>query len=41
MHQAFVASAKSHGFDQLTIDKLIKLRISGLLDEGGQKSENK
>ncbi|WP_035347969.1 M56 family metallopeptidase [Edaphobacter aggregans] len=39
--QAFIASAKSHGFDQLTIDKLIKLRISGLLDEGGQKSENK
>jgi beta-lactamase regulating signal transducer with metallopeptidase domain len=39
--QAFIASAKSHGFDQLTVDKLIKLRISGLLDEGGQKSENK
>jgi beta-lactamase regulating signal transducer with metallopeptidase domain len=38
---AFIASAKSHGFNQLTIDKLIKLRISGLLDDGGQKSENK
>jgi len=39
--QAFIASAKSHGFNQLTIDKLVRLRISGLLDEGGQKSENK
>lgn len=39
--QAFIASAKSHGFNQLTVDKLVRLRISGLLDEGGQKSENK
>jgi beta-lactamase regulating signal transducer with metallopeptidase domain len=39
--QAFIASAKSHGFNQLKIDKLVRLRISGLLDEGGQKSENK
>lgn len=39
--EAFIASAKSHGFNQLTIDKLVRLRISGLLDEGGQKSENK
>ena len=36
---AFVASAKSHGFDHLTIDKLVKLRISGLLDDSNQRSE--
>ncbi|MFZ0274687.1 MAG: M56 family metallopeptidase [Acidobacteriaceae bacterium] len=29
----FIASAKRHGFDQLTIDKLVKLRISGILDD--------
>jgi hypothetical protein len=39
--QAFIASAKSHGFNQLSIDKLVRLRISGLLDDGNQKSENK
>jgi len=39
--QAFIASAKSHGFNQLTVDKLVKLRISGLLDDGNQKSEDK
>jgi len=39
--QAFIASAKSHGFNQLTIEKLVRLRISGLLDDGSQKSENK
>jgi beta-lactamase regulating signal transducer with metallopeptidase domain len=39
--QAFIASAKSHGFNQLTVDKLVRLRISGLLDDGDQKSENK
>ena len=39
--EAFIASAKSHGFNQLTIDKLVRLRISGLLDDGDQKSENK
>jgi len=39
--EAFIASAKSHGFNQLTIDKLVRLRISGLLDDGNQKSENK
>jgi len=37
---AFIASAKQHGFNQLTIDRLVKLRISGLLDEDNQKSEN-
>lgn len=36
---AFIASAKSHGFDHLTIDKLVKLRMSGLLDDGNQRSE--
>jgi beta-lactamase regulating signal transducer with metallopeptidase domain len=36
---AFIASAKSHGFDHLTIDKLVKLRISGLLDDSNQRSE--
>jgi hypothetical protein len=36
---AFIAAAKSHGFDHLSIDKLVKLRISGLLDDGNQRSE--
>lgn len=36
---AFIASAKSHGFEHLTIDKLVKLRISGLLDDSNQRSE--
>ena len=36
---AFMASAKSHGFDHLTIDKLVKLRISGLLDDSNERSE--
>ena len=29
----FIASAKSHGFANLSFDKLVKLRISGLLDD--------
>ncbi|KAA6455682.1 M56 family metallopeptidase [Acidobacteria bacterium AB60] len=29
----FIASAKSHGFGNLSLDKLVKLRISGLLDD--------
>jgi hypothetical protein len=37
--EAFIASAKSHGFDHLTIEKLVRLRISGLLDDGNQRSE--
>jgi hypothetical protein len=37
--EAFIALAKSHGFDHLSIDKLVKLRISGLLDDGNQRSE--
>ena len=36
---AFIASAKSHGFEHLTIDKLVQLRISGLLDDNNQRSE--
>jgi beta-lactamase regulating signal transducer with metallopeptidase domain len=28
----FIASAKRHGFTPLTVDKLVKLRISGILD---------
>jgi hypothetical protein len=29
----FLAQAKSHGFDGKDIDKLLRLKISGLLDE--------
>jgi hypothetical protein len=29
----FLAEAKSHGFDSKDLDKLVKLKISGLLDE--------
>ena len=29
----FIASAKAHGFGNLTLDKLVKLRISGILDD--------
>jgi beta-lactamase regulating signal transducer with metallopeptidase domain len=29
----FIASAKSHGFTDLTLKKLVKLRISGILDD--------
>jgi beta-lactamase regulating signal transducer with metallopeptidase domain len=30
----FIASAKRHGFTDLTLEKLVKLRISGILDDG-------
>jgi hypothetical protein len=30
---AFLASAKRHGFTSLSIHKLVQLRISGLLDD--------
>jgi beta-lactamase regulating signal transducer with metallopeptidase domain len=33
----FIASAKSHGFEPLTIQKLVKLRISGILDDADDK----
>jgi beta-lactamase regulating signal transducer with metallopeptidase domain len=29
----FIASAKRHGFEPLTVQKLVKLRISGILDD--------
>jgi beta-lactamase regulating signal transducer with metallopeptidase domain len=34
---AFVADAKKHGFDHLSFDKLVQLRISGLLDDESAK----
>jgi hypothetical protein len=30
---AFIADAKSHGFTGLSLDKLVQLRISGILDD--------
>lgn len=33
----FIANAKRHGFENLTIQKLVKLRISGILDDEGLK----
>jgi beta-lactamase regulating signal transducer with metallopeptidase domain len=33
----FIASAKRHGFADLTIEKLVKLRISGILDDEDSK----
>ena len=29
---AFIAKAKSHGFTDTSLDKLVKLKITGLLD---------
>ncbi len=37
----FIASAKRHGFTPLTIQKLVKLRISGILDDSDQAKESK
>ena len=34
---AFIASAKKHGFTDLSLDKLVKLRISGVLDDNESK----
>ena len=34
---AFIASAKRHGFTDLSLDKLVKLRISGILDDESAK----
>jgi len=34
---AFIASAKRHGLEPLTIDKLVRLRISGVLDDESVK----
>ena len=39
---AFIASAKRHGLEPITIDKLVRLRISGILDdEPGDSEKNK
>jgi beta-lactamase regulating signal transducer with metallopeptidase domain len=34
---AFIASAKKHGFADLNLEKLVKLRISGILDDQDSK----
>jgi len=36
----FIASAKRHGFAPLTIQKLVKLRISGILDDNDEGKES-
>jgi hypothetical protein len=36
----FIASAKRHGFAPLTVQKLVKLRISGILDDNDAKASN-
>jgi hypothetical protein len=36
---AFIASAKRHGLEPLTIDKLVRLRISGILDDDNTNAE--
>jgi hypothetical protein len=33
LDEKFVADAKSHGFDDKNLDKLLKLKMSGLLDQ--------
>jgi beta-lactamase regulating signal transducer with metallopeptidase domain len=33
INAGFIADAKQHGFTNLTLDKLVKLRISGILDD--------
>jgi hypothetical protein len=38
--QAFIASARQHGFAPLTIQRLVKLRISGILDDADTAKEN-
>jgi beta-lactamase regulating signal transducer with metallopeptidase domain len=35
---AFIASAKRHGFTPLTIQKLVQLRISGILDDNDKEN---
>jgi len=35
----FIAQAKRHGFNDLTLDKLVKLRISGILDDNDSDSK--
>ena len=38
---AFIASAKRHGLEPLTIDKLVRLRISGILDDESDAEKSK
>jgi hypothetical protein len=38
--EAFIASAQKHGFVPLTIQKLVKLRISGILDDADSAKGN-
>jgi hypothetical protein len=33
LNEKFVAQAKSHGFDDKNLDKLLQLKMSGLIDE--------
>ena len=37
INAAFIASAKRHGFTDLTLGKLVQLRISGVLDDDDSK----
>ena len=37
INAALIASAKRHGFTDLTLEKLVKLRISGVLDDDDSK----
>jgi beta-lactamase regulating signal transducer with metallopeptidase domain len=37
INAAFIASAKRHGFTDLTLEKLVQLRISGVLDDDDSK----
>jgi hypothetical protein len=34
---AFIAEAKAHGFTGLSLEKLLRLRISGILDDESDK----
>jgi hypothetical protein len=36
---AFIATAKRHGFNDLSLEKLVKLRISGILDDNDSESK--
>lgn len=38
--EAFIASARQHGFAPLTIQRLVKLRVSGILDDANTAKEN-
>ena len=37
INAAFIASAKRHGFTDLTLEKLVQLRVSGVLDDNDSK----